>query len=91
MNAGQPFDTGKFHLARVISISHNGAVLAHVNCAFDETEAAKLAKKFAAAPEMFDVLRDVAALLPAAGRMHPDDILRLQTRVCAALAKAGAT
>lgn len=43
----------------------------------------------AAAPNMRDVLTDVAALLPAAGRMHPQDLFALQTRVVAALALAG--
>lgn len=45
----------------------------------------------AAAPEMAAVLRDVAQLLPCAGRLHPKDLHALQTRVCAALAKAGVT
>jgi hypothetical protein len=40
-----------------------------------------------AAPDMHDVLRDVAALLPCAARLHPQDLAKLQTRVCAALAK----
>ena len=34
------------------------------------------------------VLRDVAAMLPVAGRLHPDDLFKLQTRVTAAIAKA---
>ena len=43
----------------------------------------------AEAPAMAEVLRDIAALLPAAGRMHPKDIYALQIRVVAVLAKAG--
>lgn len=35
---------------------------------------------------MLAVLRDVAALLPVAGRMHPKDLHALQTRVCAIVA-----
>lgn len=42
---------------------------------------------FAASVEMRKVLEDVSALLPSAGRLHPDDLFRLQTRVVAALAK----
>ena len=42
----------------------------------------------AAAPELLAVLRDVAALLPSAARLHADDLFNLQTRVCAAIAKA---
>ena len=47
------------------------------------------ARLIAAAPELLDVMRDVAALLPASARLHPRDLHALQTRVCAALAKAG--
>lgn len=36
-------------------------------------------------------LRDVSLLLPVAGRLHPKDLHALQTRVCAALAKASGT
>jgi hypothetical protein len=41
-----------------------------------------------AAPEMLAVLSDVAAMLPVAARLHPDDLLKLQTRVVAAIRKA---
>lgn len=40
--------------------------------------------------ELLAVMRDVAALLPCAGRLHPKDLLALQTRVCTAIAKAEA-
>ena len=38
--------------------------------------------------KMLGVLRDVAALLPSAGRMHPQDVFDLQTRVCDSIAGA---
>lgn len=44
------------------------------------------ARFIVAAPRMAAVLRDVAALLPVAGRLHPEDLMKLQTRVCAVLA-----
>jgi hypothetical protein len=45
------------------------------------------ARLVAAAPDLLAVLRDVAALLPCAGRLHPKDLHALQDRVVAAIAK----
>lgn len=39
--------------------------------------------------QIVTLLRDVAALLPVAGRLHPDDMRALQTRVVTALEIAG--
>jgi hypothetical protein len=55
-----------------------------------QLEANKEARVRDAAPTMFAVLKDVAALLPCSGRLHPQDLMSLQTRVVAALALAGA-
>lgn len=41
-------------------------------------------------PETLALLRDVAALLPVAAHLHPDDLDTLQTRVCDAIARAEA-
>jgi hypothetical protein len=84
----QPFNNDH-PMRRVRAVVNKGAVLAHVNEAFGNGE--DIASLIAAAPQMAQVLRDVAALLPSAGRMHPDDVFALQTRVCAVLAAAGAT
>lgn len=43
---------------------------------------------FAAAPDLLDVLNDVAALLPLAARLNPRDLDELQARVIAAISKA---
>ena len=43
---------------------------------------------YVAAPDMLVVLRDVAALLPLAHALHPDDLFDLQSRIVAAIAKA---
>jgi hypothetical protein len=64
---------------------------AHTKMRADWLKHALHLKLMEAAPDMCDVLRDVSALLPNAGRMHPQDMFALQTRVVAALAKAGAT
>lgn len=42
-----------------------------------------------ATPEIVGTLRDVAALLPVAPRLHPDDLAALQRRVCALLERIG--
>jgi hypothetical protein len=49
-------------------------------------ETAANARLIAAAPELLAVMRDVAALLPSAACLHPDDLFALQTRVCSVLA-----
>ena len=42
-----------------------------------------------ATPVIVETLRDVAAILPVAGRAHPKDIHALQARVCALLERIG--
>lgn len=46
------------------------------------------ARLIAAAPELLAVLHNVAGMLPVAAQLHPDDLLKLQNSIVAAIAKA---
>jgi hypothetical protein len=83
---GEEFKPGRYGLTSVIALARDGAVLAHVNCAWNNGE--QIARQFAASDELLLVMRDVAALLPIASRMHPTDLFALQSRVCAVIDKA---
>ena len=56
--------------------------------AVSDEEVESNARLITAAPDLLAVMRDVAAMLPVAARLHPNDLFALQTRVCAAIAKA---
>lgn len=42
----------------------------------------------AAAPQMFEALKEAAGVIPIAGRLHPTDLAKIQSVVVAALAAA---
>lgn len=54
---GQEFEPGRYGLTRVRSIACDGAVIAHVNCAFGDGE--EQAKLIVDAPAMMALLIDV--------------------------------
>lgn len=54
------FNTGRFALREVISISSEGAVLAHVNCMFGDGE--QKARLIHASPDMLEALRELSTM-----------------------------
>ncbi len=51
----------------------------------------EIIRLYQAAPEMLQALIEAASVLPIAGRMHPNDIMRIQDKICFAIAKAKGT
>ena len=82
---GEVFEPGKYGLTRVISIAHEGAVLAHVNATWPE--AAATADLITAAPDLLKALQMARAKIGGYNTAAAADVL-LEV-IDAALAKAG--
>lgn len=80
--AGEPMTVGRYPLKNVIPIARDGAVIAHVNCAFGETAARQEARLIVAAPDLYDVAYELIH-----GDGTADSIQRCIDMARAALAK----